>query len=68
MKQALPYETLKLSACAKSLGMTSNEFRALCGSHGIHVLRPSERRERLPKEHFELLCRLITGPAEGLAA
>ena len=48
--------------------MTSNEFRGLCGAHGIPVLRPSERRERLLRESFEILCMLITEPAEGLAA
>ena len=68
MKQVLPYETLKLSDCARALGMTSQEFKALCGSHGIPVLRPSERRERLLREHFEILGLLIAEPAEGLAA
>ena len=65
MEQALPYETLKLADCARSLGVTSNEFRALCGAHGVPVLRPSERRERLLREHFEILCRSIAQPPTG---
>ena len=75
MKQALPYETLKLSKsdqprqtfklqdCARSLGMTSEEFRDLCDRNFIPILRPSERRQRLMQDHFHKLCARIVGPA-----
>jgi hypothetical protein len=54
-------ETLKLTACAKALGVTSKEFRALCARHSVPVLRPSERRERILREHFEQIVCSIAG-------
>ena len=57
-------EMVKVSACAKSLGVTTREFPRLCAEKQIPVLRPSERRQRLLKEHFEILCRLVADPAE----
>ena len=60
---AVKVETVKLQDAARSLGLPPEEFRPVLAAHGIPVLRPTPRRERILKEHFELLCVLIAGPA-----